>query len=157
MDRETLGREVRRVWIEFCREIGDDRPSHLASWEDMTEPEREVDRRIGEAIARMALADEVERLQKESRNTMLAESQQQAKDDDAIEAKLRQMFAAAQYPEVEDVYVSTPYCAYVTFSKLLLSSQVDCSEALFNLQIERTPPLRNRYRVTFIAPDQEEV
>lgn len=91
-----------------------------------------------------------------SRDNMLAESQQQAKDDDAIEAKLRQMFAAAQYPEVEDVYVSTPYCAYVTFSKLLLSSQVDCSEALFNLQIERTPPLRNRYCVTFIAPDQEE-
>lgn len=62
MDRETLGREVRRVWIEFCREIGDDKPSHLASWEDMTEPEREVDRRIGEAIARMALTEEVERL-----------------------------------------------------------------------------------------------
>lgn len=55
IDRETLGREVRRVWIEFCLENGDTKPSHLASWEEMTEPEREVDRRIGEAIARMVL------------------------------------------------------------------------------------------------------
>ena len=104
----------------------------------------------------VALADEVERLQKESRNNMLAESQQQAKDDDAIEAKLRKMFAAARFPEVEDVYVSTGYSAYVTFKWVLRDDQVVMANLAMDLNIERSDPrLRNRYRVTFIAPDQE--
>ena len=102
------------------------------------------------------LTNDGERLQEESRNNMLAESQQQEKDDDAIEAKLRQMLAAARFPEVGDVYVSTGYSAYVTFEKSLSHQHEVFSAATLNLKIERSDMIRNRYRVTFIAPDQEE-
>ena len=49
-DRELLGRLVREVWVAYCVEIGDTKPSHLAPWDELTEDEREVDRRIGERL-----------------------------------------------------------------------------------------------------------
>lgn len=54
-DRESLGRIVRTVWIEWAREQPNPKPTWLQPWEELTEPEREVDRRIGERIASMAL------------------------------------------------------------------------------------------------------
>jgi len=56
LDREALGRHVRTVWIEWAREQPNPKASWLQSWEQLTEPEREVDRRIGEAIARLVLS-----------------------------------------------------------------------------------------------------
>lgn len=52
VNRERLGQVVREAWVAFCREIGDDKPSHVAPWEELSEQDREVDRRIGEAVVR---------------------------------------------------------------------------------------------------------
>ena len=48
--RERLGRRVREVWIAWAREQPAPKPSWLVPWEQMTEPDKEVDRRIGAAI-----------------------------------------------------------------------------------------------------------
>lgn len=49
--REELGRLVREVWIEWAKEQPNPKPSWLVPWEDLSEPDREVDRRIGERLA----------------------------------------------------------------------------------------------------------
>lgn len=55
--REFLGRTVRYAWVAYCKETGrTDKPSHLASWEEISEWDREVDRQIGEAVRRELLA-----------------------------------------------------------------------------------------------------
>lgn len=51
MGREILGKVVRQVWIEWANEQPNAKPSWLLPWEELSEPEREVDRRIGETIA----------------------------------------------------------------------------------------------------------
>ena len=51
-DREALGRLVREVWIAWAREQPAPKASWLVPWEDLSEPDREVDRRIGETLAR---------------------------------------------------------------------------------------------------------
>jgi hypothetical protein len=50
-DREALGRRVREVWVEWAREQPGPKPSHLVGWDDLDEGNREVDMRIGEALA----------------------------------------------------------------------------------------------------------
>lgn len=55
-DREALGKEVRAVWIGWAKEQPLVKPSWLQPWEELTEPEREVDRRIGERLYNMGLA-----------------------------------------------------------------------------------------------------
>jgi hypothetical protein len=54
VDREQLGRLVRRVWVSWAREQPDPKPSWLLDWDDLDESLREVDRRIGEAVANAA-------------------------------------------------------------------------------------------------------
>ena len=49
-ERETLGRLVRAVWIVWANEQPSPKPGWLTPWEGMSEPERDVDRRIGAAI-----------------------------------------------------------------------------------------------------------
>lgn len=65
MDRETLGRIVREVWVAWAREQASPKPSWLVPWEGLSEADREVDRRIGETVAaraRDAAAGEAARL-----------------------------------------------------------------------------------------------
>lgn len=50
MSREDVGKLVRQTWIDYCREIGDTKPSHLAPWEELSEQDKEADRRIGDAV-----------------------------------------------------------------------------------------------------------
>jgi len=50
-DREALGRLVREVWIAWAREQPNPKPSWLVPWEGLSEPDKEVDRRIGERLA----------------------------------------------------------------------------------------------------------
>ena len=52
-EREQLGRLVREEWIDWAREQPNPKPSWLVPWEELSETDREVDRRIG---ARLALA-----------------------------------------------------------------------------------------------------
>jgi len=58
IDREHLGRMVREIWIVWAREQPHPKPSWLKPWEELSEPDREVDRRIGEGIARHVLEKE---------------------------------------------------------------------------------------------------
>jgi hypothetical protein len=44
---ETLGRIVRDIWRAWAQEQSDPKLSWLLPWDQLTEPEREVDRRIG--------------------------------------------------------------------------------------------------------------
>lgn len=55
--RERYGRLVRETWIGWAREQPNPKPSWLVPWEGLSEPDREVDRRIGEALAVQARAD----------------------------------------------------------------------------------------------------
>jgi len=48
--REDLGRVVREEWIAWARQQSDPKPSWLVPWEELPEPDREVDRRIGERL-----------------------------------------------------------------------------------------------------------
>jgi hypothetical protein len=51
LDREALGRLVRDEWVRWAREQPNPKPSWLTPWSDLSESEREVDRRIGERVA----------------------------------------------------------------------------------------------------------
>ncbi len=48
--RETLGRLVRQNWIAWAKEQPSPKPSWLVEWDELAEPDKEVDRRIGEAV-----------------------------------------------------------------------------------------------------------
>lgn len=52
-DREFLGRIVRMEWVAWAKEQPSPKSSWLLPWEELTESEREVDRRIGERLWRM--------------------------------------------------------------------------------------------------------
>ena len=52
--RERLGKEVRAEWINWAHLQPEPKASWLEPWDVLTEPEREVDRRIGERIYRLA-------------------------------------------------------------------------------------------------------
>lgn len=54
-DREILGQHVRKVWIMWAKNQPDPKASWLVPWRDMKEEDKEVDRQIGEEIARLTL------------------------------------------------------------------------------------------------------
>jgi len=56
--RERIGRRVRTTWVRYCKKTGRiEKPSHIAPWWEISEWDREVDRRIGSAVYREALRD----------------------------------------------------------------------------------------------------
>lgn len=55
-DRDALGRSVRYEWIRWARQQPDPKPGWLLPWDELPEPDREVDRRIGERLYRQGLA-----------------------------------------------------------------------------------------------------
>jgi hypothetical protein len=56
-DREALGRLVRETWVAWAKEQYRPKPSWLLPWEDLDNGQREVDMRIGSAVAAQAVAD----------------------------------------------------------------------------------------------------
>jgi len=52
--RENLGKKVREEWILWAKEQPNPKPSWLVEWDALSEPDKEVDRRIGVAIYAMA-------------------------------------------------------------------------------------------------------
>lgn len=56
-ENDELGKRVRQAWIAYCLETGDTKPSHIAPWEELSEWDKEADRRIGKAIARYILGE----------------------------------------------------------------------------------------------------
>ncbi len=55
--RERLGEVVRNVWIDWAKEQLNPKPSWLLPWDKLAEPDREVDRRIGETLFRLGQQD----------------------------------------------------------------------------------------------------
>ena len=53
--REWLGRVVRKAWVTYCHETGDTKLSHIASWDELSEWDKEADRRIGVAVVEALL------------------------------------------------------------------------------------------------------
>lgn len=49
--RQTRGRVVRQTWVSWAKEQESPKPSWLIPWEELDESQREVDMRIGDAIA----------------------------------------------------------------------------------------------------------
>jgi len=47
---DGLAQFVREAWINYCRETGDTKPSHLTPWEELSEWDKEADRRIATAL-----------------------------------------------------------------------------------------------------------
>lgn len=54
--RDLLGRKVRAVWVRWARMQPAPKPSWLASYDDLSEADREADRMIGEALFEMGRA-----------------------------------------------------------------------------------------------------
>jgi hypothetical protein len=48
--RERLGRVVREAWIAWAKEQKETKDSWLSPWEELAEPFKEADRRIGQAV-----------------------------------------------------------------------------------------------------------
>jgi glutathione S-transferase len=65
LDRERLGQIVRETWVEWADRQPDklDHPHWCIPWQDLRERDKEVDRRIGEAVA-FAVADHLAALEK---------------------------------------------------------------------------------------------
>jgi hypothetical protein len=55
IDRETLGHLVRDAWVRWAQTQPNPKPSWLAPYEELSEPDKEADRQIGEAICKWTL------------------------------------------------------------------------------------------------------
>lgn len=54
--RDELGKIVRDEWVKFARQDPKSPPHHLLPFEELDEKNKEVDRRIGEAVVRAVIA-----------------------------------------------------------------------------------------------------
>lgn len=50
LDRDVLGRVVRKAWIEWAKQQPNPKPSWLVPYEELDEPDKEADRFIGERL-----------------------------------------------------------------------------------------------------------
>lgn len=63
-DRETLGRFVREAWVRWARQQPHPKDSWVVPYDLLSEPDKEADRQIGEAIARWTLIGDAARAAK---------------------------------------------------------------------------------------------
>lgn len=99
MDREELGREVRRIWREWAREQDNPKPSWLVPWEGLSEPDREVDRRIGEGLAGIGWRAAYQRVE-----ALQAEVDRLREIEDAARAVFRHHVTLTPWPGQELPY-----------------------------------------------------
>jgi hypothetical protein len=95
-DAESLGRLVREVWIAWACEQPAPKLSWLASWEQLSEPDREVDRRIGTAVRAAVLAPLRPML--ESLATWTDSPTEDADADDELVEEVAALRAAKAWP-----------------------------------------------------------
>lgn len=50
VDRDVLGRVVREAWVRWAQTQPDPKPHWLAPYDELSEPDKEADRQIGEAV-----------------------------------------------------------------------------------------------------------
>lgn len=55
IDRDQLGRFVRDAWIRWAKMQPEPKPSWLVPYDELSEPDKEADRIIGESVARWTL------------------------------------------------------------------------------------------------------
>ena len=65
MTPDDLGRLVRKTWVEWAHGQPAPKSSWLMPWEDLPEPDREVDRRIGVAVVVAVLRETAEAMLEE--------------------------------------------------------------------------------------------
>ena len=53
-DRDTLGEQVRLAWVKWANQQPSPKPSWLVPYTELSEPDKEADRQIGEWIVRYA-------------------------------------------------------------------------------------------------------
>ena len=54
-DRDQLGRFVREAWVRWAQTQPNPKPSWLVPYDELSEPDKEADRQIGETVARWTL------------------------------------------------------------------------------------------------------
>ena len=59
-DHDMLGRAVRDEWVKWAREQPNPKPSWLVPWDELSEPDKDVDRRIGRRLANIGRCRYVE-------------------------------------------------------------------------------------------------
>ena len=62
-DREFLGRIVRSAWVAWAKEQPVPKQSWLLPWAELSESQKEADRRIGEAVANICVTPELLRVE----------------------------------------------------------------------------------------------
>jgi hypothetical protein len=60
-DRDTLGRMVREAWVRWAQTQPSPKPSWLVPYDELSEPDKEADRQIGETVARWTLIGDAAR------------------------------------------------------------------------------------------------
>jgi hypothetical protein len=60
--RDDLGRMVREAWVRWAQSQSNPKPSWLTPYDELSEPDKEADRQIGEAIARWTLIGDAARV-----------------------------------------------------------------------------------------------
>lgn len=80
--REPLGRVVRETWVAWAREQSDPKPSWLTGWDELDAGQREVDMRIGAAVAAAELRH-IRELQRQVRMAQVA-AERRNKEVDAL-------------------------------------------------------------------------
>ncbi len=60
-DRDQLGRFVREAWVRWAETRPNPKPSWLVPYDDLSEPDKEADRQIGETVARWTLVGDAAR------------------------------------------------------------------------------------------------
>ena len=100
-DREQLGKLVRQTWVQWASEQRRPKRSWLAGWDKLDPGQREVDMRIGEAVANHTLAKLMGNLPK--LRTEHAELQQRIEDLRAFEREYRARLRAYHQSQVDEL------------------------------------------------------
>jgi len=56
INREFLGRVVREAWVKWAQQQPNPKPSWLVPYDELSEPDKEADRQIGEAVTQWVLS-----------------------------------------------------------------------------------------------------
>lgn len=59
LDRDYLGQIVRMAWVAWAQKQPSPKPSWLVPWSELNEVDREADRCIGEAVAKVCVTPEL--------------------------------------------------------------------------------------------------
>jgi hypothetical protein len=85
---DGLGRRVREVWVKWAQSQPSPKPTWLVPYDDLSEPDKEVDRRIGAAVWGDCVAQYSERMASNHLLLMACEAFLARYDNDLVRAEL---------------------------------------------------------------------